>query len=97
MMDSFIRRLLGKRQAYRRMFLRDDGTLNNDAEVILTDLRKFCRATGSTAMVSPVSGQIDPLAMAMAEGRREVFNRINEMLHLNDNVIHNLREEPVND
>lgn len=90
-------RALIKMQAYRRLFLTEGGELNEDAKVIMKDLRKFCRATTSTAMVSPVSGQIDPMAMAMAEGRREVFNRLNEYLHLNERVIHNLREEPVND
>lgn len=94
---KWIQRLLNKRMSYRRLFLREDGSLNNDAEVVMTDLRKFCRATGSTAMVSPQSGSIDPIAMAMAEGRREVFNRINEYLHLKDNIIHNLREEQSDD
>ena len=96
-MNAFMKRLLGKRQAYRRLFLREDGVLNPDADIVMTDLRKFCRATGSTAMVSPQSGTIDPIAMAMAEGRREVFNRINEYLHLKESTIHNLREETFND
>lgn len=96
-MRALIQRIFRKRQAYRRVFLRDDGELNEDAKVIMTDLSKFCRARGSTAMVSPQSGSIDPIAMAMAEGRREVFNRINEYLHINDNILQNLREEPVND
>lgn len=96
-MNALMRRLFRKRQAYRRVFLRDDGELNEDAKVIMTDLAKFCRARGSTAMVSPQTGSIDPIAMAMAEGRREVFNRINEYLHINDNILQNLREEPVHD
>lgn len=96
-MNGFMKRLLGKRQAYRRLFLRDDGALNQDAERVMTDLRKFCRATGTTAIYSPKSGSIDPIAMAMAEGRREVFNRINEYLHLDDRIIHALREEPSDD
>lgn len=96
-MNNFLKRLLGKRQAYRRLFLTDQGELNQDAIIVMTDLRKFCRATGSTAVMSPIRGTIDPIAMAMAEGRREVFNRINEYLLLNDRTIHNLREEETND
>lgn len=96
-MNSWLNRLFHKRVSYRRLFLREDGTLNPDAQVVMTDLRKFCRADGSTAMVSPQTGSIDPIAMAIAEGRREVFNRINSYLHLSDSTIHNLREEPVND
>lgn len=90
-------RIFRKRVSYRRIFLREDGELNEAAKVVMADLAKFCRARGSTAMVSPQTGSIDPIAMAMAEGRREVFNRINEYLHINDNILQNLREEPVND
>lgn len=94
---SLMDRIFRKRISYRRLFLREDGELNEAAKVVMADLAKFCRARGSTAMVSPQTGSIDPIAMAMAEGRREVFNRINEYLHINDNILQNLREEPVND
>lgn len=94
---NILERIFRKRVSYRRIFLRDDGELNEAAKVVMADLAKFCRARGSTAMVSPQTGSIDPIAMAMAEGRREVFNRINEYLHINDNILQNLREEQVND
>ena len=94
---NILDRIFRKRVSYRRIFLREDGELNEAAKVVMADLAKFCRARGSTAMVSPQTGSIDPIAMAMAEGRREVFNRINEYLHINDNILQNLREEPVND
>lgn len=94
---SILDRIFRKRVSYRRIFLREDGELNEAAKVVMADLAKFCRARGSTAMVSPQTGSIDPIAMAMAEGRREVFNRINEYLHINDNILQNLREEQVND
>jgi hypothetical protein len=44
-------------------------------------------------VVSPVSKAIDPLAMAMAEGRREVWNRIQQYLHMADREITQLKEE----
>lgn len=94
---NILERIFRKRVSYRRIFLREDGELNEAAKVVMADLAKFCRARGSTAMVSPQTGSIDPIAMAMAEGRREVFNRINEYLHINDNILQNLREEQVND
>lgn len=94
---SILGRIFRKRVSYRRIFLREDGELNEAAKVVMADLAKFCRARGSTAMVSPQTGSIDPIAMAMAEGRREVFNRINEYLHINDNILQNLREEQVNE
>lgn len=94
---NIMKRIFRKRQAYRRLFLGDQGQLNEDAKVVMADLAKFCRARSSTAMMSPQSGSIDPLAMAMAEGRREVFNRLNEYLHISDNILQNLREEPIDD
>ena len=96
-MTSILDRIFRKRVSYRRLFLREDGELNEAGKVVMTDLARFCRARGSTAMVSSKTGSIDPIAMAMAEGRREVFNRINEYLHINDNILQNLREEQVND
>ena len=70
-----------------------DGKPNVSAEIVLADLKRFCRAETSTAVVSPVSKAIDPLAMAMAEGRREVWNRIQSYLHMADREITQLKEE----
>lgn len=87
------RRVLRRRQAYRRKFLRDDGrALDVDAEVILADLAKFCRLHKSTAIYAPLRGVIDPIASARADGRREVILRILEHLHLDDRHLTNLRE-----
>lgn len=79
--------------AYRRKFLGDDGkTLDADSDVILKDLAKFCRAHRSTSIYSTLRGTIDPIASAQAEGRREVYLRIVEHLHLDDRFLVNLRE-----
>lgn len=87
-----VQRILGRKQAYRRTFLDPDGNVHRNAETVLADLRKFCRATSSTAMVSPVSKSIDPIAMAMAEGRREVWNRLMAHLHIDEKQVFNLEE-----
>jgi hypothetical protein len=87
-----IEKLRKRKYAYRRMFLGDDG-LNADGELVLADLAKFCRANSSTAVVSPVSRAVDPIATAMAEGRREVFLRIVAHLHLDERVKINLNED----
>lgn len=92
-MMNFIRRLTSRRQSYRRVFLSPDGTITRDAEIVLADLRRFCRATSSTVTVSPVSKTIDPLAMALAEGRREVWLRIASYLHLDEKTIQHLTED----
>lgn len=52
-------------------------------QIVLADLARFCYATKSTFMINR-AGHADPVAMAMAEGRREVFNRIRAMLNLSD-------------
>ena len=95
-MKDLLAKLRRRKYAYRRLFLGEDG-LNADGQVVLADLAKFCRANSSTAIVSPVSRSVDPIAMAMAEGRREVWLRIAAHLHIDDRVIFNLNEEENNE
>lgn len=96
MINALIEKILHKKRAYRRCFLDADGNLTPDAILVLDDLRRFCRATGSTVVVSPVSKTIDPLAMAMAEGRREVWNRIQAHLYVNEKQVFELQERADN-
>lgn len=91
-MNKLLAKLLKRRYAYRRLFLGEDG-LSADGQIVLSDLAKFCRATSSTAVVSPISRSVDPIASAMAEGRREVWLRIMAHLHVDEKVIFNLNEE----
>lgn len=63
------------------------------ALLVMSDLRKFCRATVSTTMVSPVTRQVDPLASAQAEGRREVFLRIAGMINVSDEDLFKLMDQ----
>lgn len=95
-MKDLLAKLRRRKYAYRRLFLGEDG-LNADGQVVLADLAKFCRANSSTAIVSPVSRSVDPIAMAMAEGRWEVWLRIAAHLHIDDRVIFNLNEEENNE
>lgn len=63
---------------------------------MLADLRDFCRADKSTVIVSPTTRQVDPHASMVAEGRREVYLRIIQMLHIDDRLLvalHNLDED----
>lgn len=84
MIQDIINKILRRKMCYRRVFLDGSGNVGPDAEYVLADLKRFCRATTSTVMVSPVTKTIDPIAMAMAEGRREVWNRIMAHLYLED-------------
>lgn len=85
--------VLRRKQAYRLTLIGADGKLHRNAEIVLADLRRFCRVTASTAVVSPVSRTIDPLAMAMAEGRREVWNRIMAHLYVDEKAVFELTED----
>ncbi len=91
-MKDLLAKLRRRRYAYRRLFLGEDG-LTGDGQVVLADLAKFCRANSSTAVVSPISRSVDPIASAMAEGRREVWLRLMAHLHIDERVVLNLNEE----
>jgi hypothetical protein len=91
-MERLLAKIRKRRYSYRRLFLGDNG-LNADGQTVLADLAKFCRANASTAVVSPISRSVDPIATAMAEGRREVWLRIMAHLHLEDRIVLNLNED----
>ena len=90
--NKIIDKILRRKRSYRLTFLDGDGNIAPEAQVVLNDLRRFCRATGTTMMMSPVSKTIDPLAMAMAEGRREVWNRIMAHLYVNEKQVFELEQ-----
>lgn len=81
--EKLVRRLLFRRQAYRRLFM-DGDKLSRDAEVVIADLMKFCRYHQSITVVSPISRVTDVPASFQAEGRREVMARILDHVHADD-------------
>jgi hypothetical protein len=89
--NAMTRRIFRRRQAYRALF-QPGGQLSTAANIVLTDLRGFCRATVSTTVVSPSTGSVDPIASAQAEGRREVWLRITQHLHISDEDLYGLVE-----
>lgn len=93
-----IQKILNRRQAYRRLFLGDDGKLTPDAEVVLDDLMRFCRWYQSTTVVSPVSRQTDVPASFQAAGRREMLSRLLAHLHVDDaDLLRITGKEAIND
>lgn len=83
------RQLAQIRSAYRLLF----GEPQTDAGLrVLADLRAFCHADRTTIKISPVSKTVDPLASAHAEGRREVWLRIQQWTHLDDATLNQLSE-----
>jgi hypothetical protein len=74
-------------RAYKAALLTPDRqSPSNHGKTILADLRVFCRADVSCVVVSK-DGHIDTHATAVAEGRREVWLRLMEHLHLDDQTI----------
>lgn len=64
----------------------------------MEDLARYCYANKPTLKVSHVTQQSDPLAMAFAEGRRDVFNRIVAMCNLtSDQIEHIARARTADD
>lgn len=80
-------RMFRRRSAYRALFVSPGGELGPMADVVMKDLARYCYAGKSTLKVSLVTQQSDPLAMAFAEGRRDVFNRIVAMCNLTPDEI----------
>lgn len=55
--------------------------------IVLDDLAHYCYATKPTLKISKVTQQSDPIAMAFAEGRRDVYNRIIGLCNLDHEQI----------
>jgi hypothetical protein len=81
-------KLFRRSNAYRTLFAGD--AHKDQTAVVLRDLARYCYAGKATLKVSPVTGQADPIAMAFAEGRRDVFNRIMAMCNLTQSQIDNI-------
>ena len=89
---SWMRRIIHTRQAYRAVFMPDDKNIGPSAEIVLSDLRGFCRAT-STPAVASSDGKIDPVATGILIGRLEVWHRITSNLHLSDAALYKMVEK----
>ena len=82
--------LTGRAGAYRRRLNPTD----QDADVILTDLMRFCRANEPLVVKGK---EPDPLVMARLDGRREVWLRIQRHLNLDDETLWRLYDgRPLN-
>jgi hypothetical protein len=78
------------REAYRAVFERGQPQPVHISR-LLDDLREFCRAD-QTCIVVAKDGRIDTHATAVAEGRREVFLRIQATLALTDSQLNHMKE-----
>lgn len=76
---SAIRRFVGQKQAFERVFR--GVAKREDQEAVLARLAEFCRANKTTH----VEG--DPLGSAQLEGRRQVWLMIREFLDLTPEAV----------
>jgi hypothetical protein len=90
-------RLADRRAAYRAVFKTNDGKVNTWGDVVLKDLARYCYAGKPTLKISQVTQQSDALAMAFAEGRRDVFNRIVAMCNLTSDQIERIAHARTSD
>lgn len=84
-MTTILDRLFRERRvraALRRLF----DPANQDGQAILAWLAEFCRARASSIVVGP-GGTIDPIAVGVAEGRREVFNELRRRALVSDEAL----------
>lgn len=84
--------LFRRRDAYRALFRTPGGELGPSADRVMRDLARFCYVNRTTFKVSLVTQQGDPYAMALAEGRREVFNWIAQQINLQPDEIERLAQ-----
>lgn len=89
-MPSVFKRFTDLRASFRA--LRDGGP---GTGLALAELAQFCHVDRSCVIVAK-DGRVDTHATAVAEGRREVFLKISQMLNLTDTELSRLRmaEEP---
>lgn len=83
-LNALRRVALLRSRSYKRVFMIEGG-LDRDREIVLADLREFCRATSST--FSP-----DPYTAARLAGRREIWLRIMQHLTLDEVRVRKLVE-----
>lgn len=84
---------LRRKRDYEACFKTNGVEVSLAGAAVLRDIAQFCGAYKTTAKVSPVSRVIDPLAMGIAEGRRQVYLHIQRRLNLTDEQILNMMEE----
>ena len=83
--------------AYKALFRTPGGDLGPAAQIVMEDLARYCYAGKPTMKISLVTQQADPIAMAFAEGRRDVFNRITAMCNLTSDQIERIAQARTQD
>ena len=91
-MNFKFKALRRKSNAYKELFLDDNGEVTGAAKIVLNDLMLN---TGGTDSVF----DRDPVVMSYKAGRQDIVRRITKLIHLSENQINQLidRAERQND
>jgi hypothetical protein len=81
MRPAQVKQMADVHQAFQRALLEPTGAMTLHGATVLGHLRNFCCA-GDTTIRPNKTGMIDPLALAVAEGRRQVWIEIEQTLQL---------------
>lgn len=92
-----VRRLFDKRLAFRECFCDPGGELTRSGAMVMRSLARRAGAYRTSFRISPVTRTADPLAMAYAEGRRDMFLFLQAMLQLPDEEVLKAIEEETHD
>jgi len=87
--DNLIQRVtrrLRVKSAFKGCLMGQSDALHTDGKVFMEDLANYCHALRTTTMVAK-DGHIDPIASAIAEGRRQVYLRILGHLKMNETAL----------
>lgn len=83
------------RTAFRAVFWKESREPKHVSR-LLDELKDFCRAETSCIVVAK-DGHIDTHATAVAEGRREVYLKIVQILNLSDETLAKLKDKENDD
>jgi hypothetical protein len=81
-MTERVRRLMRRMHNYAACFRTSArGDLTDAGAAVLADMARYCGAYDTTVKVSPVTRNIDPIASAVAEGRRQAYLSRGDPVH----------------
>lgn len=88
--DLYFRR----QTAIRQILLGPDGKLTRNGRIALSAFKLFCFAHRSQQLTSlDAQGRVDPVAIAQRAARREVWDKLMNLLNLDDYTVANISIE----
>lgn len=93
-----IRRLMRRMHDYAACFrVSVRGDVTEAGAAVLADMARFCGAYDTSIKVSPITRQVDPIATAVAEGRRQAYLYLLKNIRLTPEAILTTMETIEND